>query len=934
MALVVNDRVKETSTTTGTGTLTLDGAVTGFETFSSAIGNTNTTYYAIELPNTAEFEVGLGTVSAGQLARTTVISSSNSDALVNFSAGTKNVFCTLPASKAVIEDASNNVTLPADLTVDTNTLYVDSSNNRVGINDSTPSQALDVSGRSRSTRFVSSTGGAAADAAFYLNDTNGLGIFSPTANEFAISTSASERLRIDSSGNVGIGTTSPVQRLHVHNAGTGSSDHSYIQITTGDTGETSSDGLTLGVAASNAAYLYNREANRPLYLYSKGNIQFATGSSSIVNRLNIAEDGTIIFNDTGAATDLRIEGDSEQNLFFVDGSTDRIGIGTSSPGTALHMRIDGGDANLLLERSTAGVTSKWGIKPYDDKLHFRDESASPIIDNFTMTSDGYFGIGTPNPSAPLEITTTTTDDSVLITTTEDSSTAAPVITLKRNSASPADGDYLGQLKFKGENDADQEVVYAKITGKISDVTDTTEDGLIEFALRKAGSNNIGARLTSTDLKLINGTNLDIESADPQITITDTDGTGSQVIKAVTDNLEIVSSNHIKFDADSGLFVFKDSGVDALSITNTGNIIFKPVASDSDLVIKGNDGGSEITALTLDMSEAGAATFNDKVILGANKVIEFGDAGETISGDGTDLTISASSAMLIDVGTTLTLDGATQIALSDSGTNYGAFSTASNAFRMTSQISDNDILFRGNDGGSFFTALTLDMSEAGAATFNSSVTVGANLDVSSGTIKLDGNYPTGTNNVAMGDTALDSVTTGSSNTMIGHQSGTDLLGGGNNTGIGNRALANITSANHNTAVGSDALLFATTGGGNTAIGRSAMQTERTGGSNVAVGRSALITQNGGGQNTGIGYQAGNIITTGSNLTLLGYDAQPSSATATNEITLGDANVTSLRIPGLASGASSGDVLTYDGTDITLSAPTGVSAGFAVAMAIAL
>ena len=142
MALVVNDRVKETSTTTGTGTLTLDGAVTGFETFSSAIGNSNTTYYAIELPNTAEFEVGRGTVSAGQLARTEVISSSNSDNPVNFSAGTKNVFCTLPASKAVIEDASNNVTLPADLTVDTDTLYVNSTNDRVGIGTTSPGTAL------------------------------------------------------------------------------------------------------------------------------------------------------------------------------------------------------------------------------------------------------------------------------------------------------------------------------------------------------------------------------------------------------------------------------------------------------------------------------------------------------------------------------------------------------------------------------------------------------------------------------------------------------------------------------------------------------------------------------------------------------------------------------------------------------------------------
>jgi hypothetical protein len=108
MALVVNDRVKETSTTTGTGTFTLAGAVLGFETFSTAIGNTNTTYYSIVNEN-GEFEVGLGTVGAGTLARTTIISSSNSDAAVNFSAGTKDVFCTLPASKAVILDSSENI---------------------------------------------------------------------------------------------------------------------------------------------------------------------------------------------------------------------------------------------------------------------------------------------------------------------------------------------------------------------------------------------------------------------------------------------------------------------------------------------------------------------------------------------------------------------------------------------------------------------------------------------------------------------------------------------------------------------------------------------------------------------------------------------------------------------------------------------------------
>jgi len=118
MALVLNDRVKETTTTTGTGTLTLGGAVTGFETFGAGIGNSNTTYYAIVLPGTSEFEVGLGTLNSDSstLARTP-ISSSNSDSAVNFSAGTKTIFCTIPASKSVFLDASGNATLGADLSV-------------------------------------------------------------------------------------------------------------------------------------------------------------------------------------------------------------------------------------------------------------------------------------------------------------------------------------------------------------------------------------------------------------------------------------------------------------------------------------------------------------------------------------------------------------------------------------------------------------------------------------------------------------------------------------------------------------------------------------------------------------------------------------------------------------------------------------------------
>ena len=115
MSHVVADRVRETTTTTGTGTYTLAGAVTGFETFGS-IGNTNTTYYCCT--DGTNFEVGVGTYTSSgtTLARTTILQSSNSDSAVNWSAGTRQIFCTLPAEKSVIEDASNNVSIAGVLT--------------------------------------------------------------------------------------------------------------------------------------------------------------------------------------------------------------------------------------------------------------------------------------------------------------------------------------------------------------------------------------------------------------------------------------------------------------------------------------------------------------------------------------------------------------------------------------------------------------------------------------------------------------------------------------------------------------------------------------------------------------------------------------------------------------------------------------------------
>ena len=110
MALVVADRVKETTTTSGTGTYDLGGIVTGFQSFATAIGNTNTTYYACTDGN--NYEIGIGTYAStgNTLARTTILKSTNSNAAVNWGTSTKEIFVTYPAEKSVFKDASGDIT--------------------------------------------------------------------------------------------------------------------------------------------------------------------------------------------------------------------------------------------------------------------------------------------------------------------------------------------------------------------------------------------------------------------------------------------------------------------------------------------------------------------------------------------------------------------------------------------------------------------------------------------------------------------------------------------------------------------------------------------------------------------------------------------------------------------------------------------------------
>ena len=150
----------------------------------------------------------------------------------------------------------------------------------------------------------------------------------------------------------------------------------------------------------------------------------------------------------------------------------------------------------------------WKITNFEGSLIVYDITNS--ANKFVFKTDEFISLEVIDARAGIDVTGDITGTGNLtLTSTDTGSSAGPEIDLFRNSASPADADYLGQLKFRGEDSAGGANTYAKITGKIDDATNTTEDGLIEFAIRKDGSNSINARLTGTDLKLLNGTGLEV-----------------------------------------------------------------------------------------------------------------------------------------------------------------------------------------------------------------------------------------------------------------------------------------------------------------------------------------------------------------------------------------------------------------------------------------
>ena len=707
MAFAVADRVRETTTTTGTGTLDLAGAVSGFRTFVSGIGDGNVTYYAIVHRTAAEFEIGIGTVtdaSTDTLSRTTILSSSNSNSAVSFSAGTKDVFCTQPASKAVFEDNNADVTLPDDLI-----LGSDSAVLKFGADSDTTLTHTDGTGLT-------------------LNSTNKL-TFNDTGT--FIHSNADGDLDLVSDGTA-------VDSINLESAG----------------------GITLDAGTAGSGVVYEDDGTEMMRIHnSSSDVILETkvsdkdfivkgndgGSTITALTLDMSAAGAATFNDKIVATELDISGDvdvdgtANLDVVDIDGAVDMAstlgvsGVVTANAGVVVdNITIDGTEIDLSSGDLTVDVAGDIILDADGGNVTFKDGGTS-ILD-------------IANSSTDVELTVSTADKNFAIKGTDGSSAITALdIDMALNGKATFSGDVVvtGDLTVSGDDItmgtntagnlliADGTNFNSIAVGGLSEISTVANDDVFLAVDTSGGGLKKITRSTIVSGLAVSGAAISnvVEDTTPQLGGS-LDVNGEDIVSVSNGNITLTPNGTgvVRVDGSNGI----DMQSGAISIKNSGAESYIRFYCES----------SNAHYTQLQAAPHSAYSGNVTVVLPASADTLVGRATTDTLTNKTLTTpviaeIDNSSDITLDAGADIILDAdGANIIFKDGGTSILDIANNSSDVELTVSVADKNFAIKGTDGSSAITALDIDMALAGKATFNGAVVVGGDLTVNGTTTTVN------------------------------------------------------------------------------------------------------------------------------------------------------------------------------------------------------
>ena len=656
MALVLNDRVKETSTTTGQGTLSLAGAATGFETFVTGIGDGNTTYYLAAHESDGTWELGIGTItdaSPDTLARTTVIdTSAGNTTKIDFASGSKTIFCTLPAGKAVFLDADGDVTLGANLSVGGN---------------------LDVTGTfDLSDSNFTNAGDIQLDSITGDGDTNtkitfsGSDVNTVTAGGDNQVTFTNGAIVPSTDNDIDLGTSS-VEFKDAFFDGTVTSDAFAGPLTGNVTGNVSGTAATVtGAAQSN--------------ITSLGTLTTLTVDNVIINGTTIGHtddtdlmtvaDGVLTVAGEVSMTTLDIGGTNVTSTAAELNLVDGITAGTVSASLAviadsnkdisgfrnvtLTGELDAATLDISGNADIAGTTNLDavdidGAVQLDATLTVGEDDTGYDVKFFGATSGAYMlwdestddlvlagaaklylydAAGGENLSSDGTDLTINAGTDLNLTAGTDINIPANVGLTFGNDGEKIEGDGT-DLTISGNNinlTATADVVIPANVGVTFGSGEKIEGDSTDLTITSGAKINLTA---TSDVHIPNNVGIVFGGDSEKI---EGDGTDMTIS---ANNLTVDAAADIILDAAGNNLIFKSDGTSILDIANNSSDVELTVSvADKNFAIKGTDGSSAITALDIDMAAAGKATFNGEVVVGGNLTVN----GTTTTVNSTTMTV--------------------------------------------------------------------------------------------------------------------------------------------------------------------------------------------------------------------------------------------------------------------------------------------------------